>query len=208
MNRLAAIICSLAILLGCNQPNKQQSGENTETYLRYKTELKKILYLDQKYRLLSDSLEQIYEWDSDTLQEIYKTEHIQDSLNLIGIERIIAEIGWPKRSVLGDSASDAAFLVLQHCGKAAIMQKYLQIMIESANKNDLAWSNLALYIDRIKMLKSEKQIYGTQIVYNDSLQKLMVYPVEDMKNIDSLRHSVGLIPISEHLKKFGIENVD
>jgi len=196
------------MLWSCNQPYKPKIDKESEIVQKYKTELEEILFLDQKYRLLSDTLEQIYEWDSDTLQKIYGIEHVQDSLNLIEIERIIGEIGWPKNSVYGDYASDAAFLVLQHCGKLTIMEKYLPIMIEAANNKELAWSSLALFIDRIKMKKGEKQIYGTQIIFNDSQQKLMVYPIENTQNIDSLRKSVGLIPISKYLESYGIKNIE
>ena len=200
------MILFIIILQACSTENGKNA--NAIDYQRYKTELTEIYILDQKFRLLTNSLEQIYEWDSDTIQEIYQLEHIQDSLNLKEVERIIKEIGWPNKSILGDSASDAAFLVLQHCQNVIIMEKYLPIMIEAANKNELSWSSLALFIDRIKMFKGEKQIYETQIIYDDSLQKLIPYPIENIVIIDSLRKDVGLTSFSDYLKGFGIKNED
>jgi hypothetical protein len=202
-NTIIVIIAIIFVIQSCDTEEKKKS--NAIDYQKYKTELENIFILDQKYRLLTDSLEMIYDWDSDTIQNTYQLEHIQDSLNLFRIERIISEIGWPKRTVLGDTATDAAFLVLQHCGNAFVMEKYVPIMQQAADSNELSKSSLALYIDRIKMFKGQKQIYGSQMVYNDSLKKLELYPVENLEVIDSLRKSAGLKPLGEYLKSFGIE---
>lgn len=197
--------CIIIFALSCE--NKKETETNIVDYQKYRTELEHIFALDQKYRLLSDSLEEIYEWNSDTVQQVYELCHIQDSINLISIERIISEIGWPKKSIFGDSASYAAFLVLQHCGKTNIMEQYLPILKIASDSNELQKSSLALYIDRLKMFKGEKQIYGTQIVFNDSLQALVPYPIENPQKLDSLRKEAGLKPYKEYLRNFGIEQI-
>lgn len=132
-NTIIAIIAIIFVIQSCYTEEKKKS--KTIDYQKYKTELEEIFVLDQKYRLLTDSLEQFYDWDSDTIRKLYQLEHIQDSLNLIRVEHTIRQIGWPKRSVLGDKAADAAFLVLQHCGNVFVMEKYVPIMQQAADNN-------------------------------------------------------------------------
>ena len=54
------------------------------------------------------------------------------------------------------------------------------------------------------MRQGKKQIYGSQVVY-DKQGAPMFYPIEDEKNVNTRRAKMGLQPIEEYAKFFGIE---
>ena len=54
------------------------------------------------------------------------------------------------------------------------------------------------------MRQGKNQIYGSQVV-NSKTGELVFYPIEDEKNVNIRRAKVGLQPIEEYAKYFGIE---
>lgn len=126
-----------------------------------------------------------------------------DSCNLVHIESIIEKYGWPGISFVGPSGNQTVFLVIQHAN-LSIQEKYLPLLKKSVDENQSRACDLALLQDRILMRKGEKQIYGTQIVFGKSGGQEF-YPIEDEKKVNERRKSVGLEPIEEYAKHFGIE---
>jgi len=167
--------------------------------------LLKIGHADQYYRLLLDSLEQVHGWDSPEIQNTYVTMHKIDSVNLGFVDRIIKKFGWPGKSMVGEDASVAAWLVIQHSGDVQTMRKYMPLMKEAAEEGELDWDMFALYVDRVKMLSNENQIYGSQIIYNEAKKRMELYPVEDIKNVDNRRESVGLGPLKDYLTIMNVQ---
>lgn len=50
-----------------------------------------------------------------------------------------------------------------------------------------------------------KQIYGTRVFWDDAGKKWVLSPIEDQKDVDKKRAQVGLPPIKDYLKYFGID---
>jgi len=60
--------------------------------------------------------------------------------------------------------------------------------------------------DRGVVRKGQKQIYGTQVHSGpDTGGKMVLDPIEDEEHVDARRGSVGLMPLKEYLKHFGME---
>jgi hypothetical protein len=78
---------------------------------------------------------------------------------------------------------------------------------EAKKKKEIEPGNVALLEDRIRMREGKKQIYGTQLMRNEKTGKYQLYPIEDEEHVDLLRASVGLPPIAEYLRSFGLEYV-
>ena len=57
------------------------------------------------------------------------------------------------------------------------------------------------------MREGKKQIYGTQLTWNEKTGRYELYPIEDEEHVDLLRASVGLQPIAEYLKDFGLRYI-
>ena len=128
-----------------------------------------------------------------------------DRLNQERLEVIIQEFGWPGKKLVGADASEAAFMIVQH-SDLPYQEKYLSLLKEAAKVGDLRASNVALLEDRVLMRQGKKQIYGTQLFSNDSTGgKLVLAPIEEEERVDERRKQVGLPPLREYLKNFGID---
>lgn len=147
--------------------------------------------------------------DSDFFKKWNEQNRI-DSLNMIRVAAIIDSIGYPGKSLVGDTAYMAAFLVIQH-SNLEYQEKYLPIIQDAANRKEIEWRYVAMMIDRIKVGKHEKQIYGTQLqcikdpTTRFCTDKAEFCPIEDQKNVNLRRQKVGLLPIEDYAKEFGIE---
>jgi hypothetical protein len=60
--------------------------------------------------------------------------------------------------------------------------------------------------DRILMKEGRKQIYGTQVYSGpETGGKLQLYPIEDEAHVDERRAAVGMPPLAEYLRAFGLD---
>lgn len=177
---------TLSILLFLIYPPGVSSQQIDTTAI--KNELAAIFERDQKTRKGSDS--------AAFVQYI-------DSCNLVAVESLIAKYGWPGKSFVGAKGNYTIWLVIQHADLAT-QEKYIPMMKESVAKSESRPVDLAYLEDRIKMRKGEKQLYGTQVSFNKTGGQ-EIWPIEDEKNVNSRRAKLGLEPMEEYAKYFGIE---
>ncbi len=119
------------------------------------------------------------------------------------IEEIIAEHGWPKISDVGEKAASAAFYIIQHASHET-MKKYLPILREAVEIGEAKSSQLALMTDRVLIGDGEKQIYGSQLRGAPD-GTIVLQEIEDPEYVNQRRKSVGLAPIQEYIKNWGLE---
>jgi hypothetical protein len=181
----------------------QQKVDAYESHLNKNLmrELEGISESDQRYRLMMDSVQKAYGWDSEEMKELWAKQNYADSVNLIRVKQIIKEYGYPGKSLVGEQAS-TAWLVIQHADLAT-QEEYLPVLQEAASKGELPKSDFALLVDRIRMRKGEKQLYGSQLELKDG--KYVFYPIEDEPNVDKRRAEMDLVPLEEYAGHFGIE---
>jgi hypothetical protein len=107
--------------------------------------------------------------------------------NAAALREFISMIGWPTKSKVGEEASEAAWLIVQHSiGEPDFMKECLGLMEESIE--DINPQNLAYLYDRICYFEGRPQKYGTQ--YDDN----GLYPVEDKNETNVLRQKLNLEP--------------
>jgi hypothetical protein len=152
-----------------------------------KSELKIIYERDQKTRKSSDSVTFI--------------DYI-DSCNQVKIKAMIAKYGWMGKSLIGNY-NTALFIVIQHADSAT-QEIYFPLLKQSVEEGESDPAHMALMQDRILMRRGKKQMYGSQIVF-DKQGNQVFYSIEDEKNVNARRAKVGLDPIEEYAKNFGIE---
>lgn len=172
--------------------------------------LRRIYFIQEVYQLKSDSLKKEFGVDDVGLKKILVEKITKnDSLNLIKIESIIKEYGYPGKSLVGQRESGVAWQVIQHANPE-IMKKYLDILKKAADKGEIEFTKYALTLDRILMSEKKPQIYGSQakmvkLVGRNELQ-LIIWPIEDAKNVNKLRRKVGLNQsIKKYAKNMGIK---
>lgn len=96
---------------------------------------------------------------------------------------------WFSPKEIGHEAAMYAFLIMQHAD-AKIQQKYYPELKNSMQSGDLPKEIFALFEDRVLVSKGQKQIYGSQ--FHCEAGKLVPFPIEDFRNIDTLRKSMNL----------------
>lgn len=127
-----------------------------------------------------------------------------DSINLLKVEKIFAEKGYPGKSKVGVGLSSAAFLVIQHADLDH-QAKYFPLIEKAANDGELNKSSFALLVDRVRIHKGEKQLYGSQVLFRDNNNQGEFYPIEDEVNVNKRRAEMGLEPIEKYAERFGIQ---
>lgn len=157
--------------------------------LAIQTELHAIFERDQKTRTGADSASFM---------------HYIDSCNLVQVKLLLDKYGWMGRSMIGDKANSALFLVIQHADLETQL-KYFPLLQKSADIGESKFSNAALMQDRILMRQEKKQIYGSQVVYDNVTGAPKFYPIEDEKNVNVRRARIGMSTLEEYAKFFGIE---
>ncbi len=126
-----------------------------------------------------------------------------DSCNMAQLKKIVKTYGWPGISFVGENGNAAAFLVVQHAD-ISIQEKYFPLLKRSVEMGESKKGHLALMEDRILMRNDKKQIYGSQLVWDDLTNAWVFYPIEDEKNVNKRRAEVGLEPMEEYAKHFDI----
>jgi hypothetical protein len=195
MKILVIVVINLVILHLCNA---QQYNEALAS------ELSNIENEDQKYRLMIDEIESKYGAGSDEMRKLWSTIQRTDSINVVKVTKILDTYGWLGIETVGSAGNMALFLVIQHADQS-IQEKYLPMMRDAVKNGKAQSSRLALLEDRVALKQGKKQIFGSQIHRDNATGKSFVAPIEDEPNVNKRRASVGLEPLEEYAKRFGIE---
>ncbi|MEH6306934.1 DUF6624 domain-containing protein [Olivibacter sp. CPCC 100613] len=126
-------------------------------------------------------------------QKIAKT----DSVNILRVKEIIKQYGWLGQNTVGEKASDALFLVIQH-SDVKTRTKFLPELRKAVKEKNANPMNLAKLEDRVALEGGGKQKYGTQLGRNDD-NGYYLLPLEDPDSVDIYRSEIGLEPISQYL---------
>jgi hypothetical protein len=110
---------------------------------------------------------------------------------------IIEAHGWPGRALVGETASDAAWIILQHAiGDPALQRRGVTLLWAAAARGDATAAQAAALEDRVLVLEGRSQRYGTQHDWDEAGQ-ITPLPIEDAPGVDARRRSVGLGPLAE-----------
>jgi hypothetical protein len=126
-----------------------------------------------------------------------------DSVNQEKMVKIIDQYGWVGNKEVGVDAARAVFAVIQHAN-IDIQKKYFPLLEKAVKEYNASASYMALMQDRILVREGKKQIFGTQIGTVDTTGKNYLFPLEDPAGVDQRRADVGLGPLKDYLKHYGL----
>jgi hypothetical protein len=178
---------------------KMREGYNLEL----QKELLAIYKDDQDERNRYSELNRLYPGNKVKLDSMQHRMLLVDSINTAKVSAILDKYGWVGPNKVGEKASLALFLVIQH-SDLAHQKKYLPLLKQAVEKGDAEKQSLALLEDRIAIREGNLQTYGTQIGWSTKTNKYYVLPLKDPDNVDIRRREVGLGPISEYLRQWEI----
>jgi hypothetical protein len=133
-------------------------------------------------------------------KKIAKVKEI-DAENLPKIKEIFKQVGFPTVAMVGRDGVSTAFLLVQHADADPKFQEYaLELAEPLMKRRELSRRQYAYLVDRVRLGKGEKQIYGTQVDVVSG--KAVVKPVVDPKNLDARRAEMFMGPEADYLKLF------
>ena len=203
------LLCVISII-GCKE-NKIKSPVESEKSELITTEpidsiLKKELELiaveDQTMRLMLPDVTKRFGSASSEEKYIWTQIHRQDSICLIKIIKILDEHGWLGKSRVGSQANQAIWLVIQHA-ELEKQEKYLPLLKRSVEIGESEGWHQAFLEDRILIRNDKNQIYGSQATWDKETNKMKIYPIEDVENVNVRRAKIGLEPVEEYAKMNG-----
>jgi len=174
--------------------------ENSRDSIR--TELEAMFEADQHGRFDIEAAQVRHGSASPEVADLWKKQHSTDEKNRKRLAEIIEQSGWPKLSLVGEKAALSAFAVLQHAD-LDFKKRCLPRLRAAAESGEAKLKWLAFLEDRVLVGEGKKQLYGTQLIDSGSGNRLE--PIEDEANVDERRAKMGLGPLAEYLKGFGIE---
>jgi hypothetical protein len=130
-----------------------------------------------------------------------------DAANVAKVEPIIAQYGYPGKTLVGEPTNEAVFFVIQHSSK---IPKYFTLIEEAAKKGELPFTDYALMLDRKLCNEGKEQIYGSQIyterITNPKTGKKEMFsyvrPIKDAANVNQRRKEAGFIlTVEENAKR-------
>jgi hypothetical protein len=120
-----------------------------------------------------------------------------DQRNTARMKEIIAQAGWPTRTLVGQRGAKAAWLLVQHADLDPAFQKECLVLLEKAvAAGEAAGEDLAYLTDRVLVAEGKPQRYGTQFHMVDG--QLVPRPLEDEAQVDARREAVGLGTMAEY----------
>lgn len=122
-----------------------------------------------------------------------------DTKHTARMKEIIAQHGWPGRSLAGEDGAHAAWLLVQHADPS-FMAQCLPLMEHATSIGEASAKDCAYLLDRVRMNQGKPQVYGTQFTSGADGQ-LVLYPIEDAEHVDERRRAVGLPTMAEYERK-------
>lgn len=159
--------------------------------LALKETLENIFERDQYDRLLWSHAVKNNPDDTERNERLARRALMTDSLNLVLVDEILSQHGFPRKEQVGDFGNQAVWLVFQHAN-LDYQKRFLPQMEAAVSHGYIAPLYLALLRDRIDVREGRPQRYGTQIDGKGNLAPLL-----DASRVNQWRQEVGLPPIEQ-----------
>ena len=129
----------------------------------------------------------------------FKTSYERDSLLKKEVDKVYTEIGFPKKGDVGRVANQVLPDIIMTSDDTSYLEKYLPLVLDACEKEELRWRVYAGLYDKILVLKTGYQRYGTKMVRSGNTMK-PEFPFEDESKVDEYRRQVKLAPFTKPMK--------
>lgn len=112
------------------------------------------------------------------------------------LKKVVKRMGWPTISIVGQEASQAAWLLVQHADHDLAFQAHCLELMKKVPVDGVSQTNVAYLDDRVRVANGQPQVYGTQF-YQEG-DSFGPQPIEDIENLDKRRKKIGLGPFIDY----------
>jgi hypothetical protein len=120
-----------------------------------------------------------------------------DDDNTWWLADLLASRGWPGRTLVGEEAAQAAWLLAQHADHDPVQQRaFLEALRAAVAQGEAPAAHLAYLEDRVRVNAGQSQLYGTQFTVTGGA--LRPHPIEDPVRLDERRAQAGLEPFADY----------
>ncbi len=128
-----------------------------------------------------------------------------DLANLKLLDSIVCKFGWPGIDAVGQRASLAAFLIVQHA-ELAVQESYLPTLQNAAASKQVQPGQVATLEDRINVRNKRPQRYATQLCFlKGGGYAWQPIENEDESAINAAREAMAMGTIKSYAANFKIE---
>ena len=205
-NLIFILTFSLALAACDSLTTDTKTGDKDATVDSNNPITKSLLEMRQKEQSLQNKIDEASDQFGDE-QALFELDEQQQKMyveHFAALEKMIGDEGWISQKKYGEEASLQALTILKNAPPNQL-DKHLSLVLDAAKNGEANLAEVAFIHDKVLMHRSEKQLYGTQIAFNEKKGINDVYPIKDPANVDKRRAEVGLEPLAEALKKMGIE---
>ncbi len=122
-----------------------------------------------------------------------------DADNLLWLKADLKKNGWYKISTAGETADDAAWLLVQHATDDLDFQRQVLTMMEPlVRQGEANTSNYALLFDRVAVNAGRMQLYGSQGQCSGP-HRWTPMPIDEPSEVDKRRAEAGLPPLADYI---------
>jgi hypothetical protein len=123
--------------------------------------------------------------------------HSIDDDNTRWLADLVTSRGWPGRTLVGDEAAKAAWLLAQHADQDPVQQRaFLGSLRAAVIQGEASAAHLAYLEDRVRVNAGQPQLYGTQ--FTGTGEAIGPCPIEDPGRLDERRAQAGLEPFADY----------
>ena len=123
-----------------------------------------------------------------------------DTRNTAWMKTVIAAHGWPGVTLVGKTAAQGAWLLVQHADlDPAFQERCLPLLAKAVKAHEADGKNLAYLTDRVRLAAGKPQVYGTQ--FEPRAGKWVPKTLEDPAHVDARRKSMGLGTLAEYAEQ-------
>lgn len=129
--------------------------------------------------------------------------------NKVRAEKMFRKYGFLGYSQVGKEGSRSFWSIVQHCDKYPDFQnQVLAKMNKAVKSNNADPQNYAYLCDRVQINAKQKQVFGTQVVYDTKVpgRAMARIGVEDSLNVDARRKAYGMGTLKEYLNEMTLNH--
>jgi hypothetical protein len=158
---------------------------------------------DQSARQMIETIQQNFGAHSRQMDSLNKVIARKDAINQVKVKNILDQVGWLGVDEIGEKANLTIFLVIQHADSLTQVT-YLPVMRQAVKDKKARAADLALLEDRVLCRQGKPQLYGSQVRVLKT-GKYAFFPIQDEPNVNRRRAEMGLEPLENYARGFGIE---